>query len=473
MQVKENVNLANFLLVGNQTGNSAPKSQEGDSTADFAGLLMNAQNNADFRMNVSKQRTAQVKEQFPDKTSAESYRDKKDISKSSVTRQAEKLSRADDSDVNAARESVSGEQEEQSDKDVSTAMENISILLQSVMEQLQLTGAGLAEKLEEIGMNPADLLTEEGLKELFLYMNSAEAADLIVDESLNMRLQSFLSQLENALQSSNLTDMDIGMFQSEKDIESVVSELMDTLDFTQTSEKNYDEGQFVSENSLKEPEVVVTKQETKAKADDGGSAKQQSEDTSKILETTEVKNAGSLAKEKHTTFENPILQAIQDAVNQVEEAVTVNNQPIKGTDIINQIVEQVRVHMSQDATSLEMQLYPEHLGKIQINVVSKDGIMTARIVAENEAAKQAIENGLTNLKEAMQQQELKVDAIEVMVSTTGFERGDEQQDSATENQASKGHRKLNMSELEEEASKEDAVEAEKMKAVGSSVSYMA
>ena len=99
--------------------------------------------------------------------------------------------------------------------------------------------------------------------------------------------------------------------------------------------------------------------------------------------------------------------------------------------------------------------------------------MTAKIVAETEAAKQAIEGGLTNLKDAMQHQNLKVEAIEVMVSTTGFERGNEEQMANEQRSTGRNRRKLDLSESDEEISLEEEAEAEKMKASGSSVSYMA
>ncbi len=470
MQVKENVNLANLLLVGNQTGNSPSRPKE-DSKEDFASLLTNAQNNADSRLNVTKQASVQGKESFPEKASTEPKKETKNFTKGSEATQTERTSSAEKPDIRETEDVVVEEAEDdQSIEDVSAAMESISNLLQNVMQLLQLTGEELADKLQEIGMNPADLLTQEGLKELFLYVNSAEPSDLLVDEELNLRLQSFLGEFENTLQTLDLTGMDDVALLAGEDMKDILSGIMDTMEAAQTTEQDDAVGEVVSDSGLNEPEVVVTKEESKAQSDNGSSAKQQSEDTTRTLEPADTEGP---VKGKHSTFENPVLQAIQDAVSQVEETVTAGSQPVKSADIINQIVEQVRVHMSQNTTSLEMQLYPEHLGKIQINVVSKDGIMTARIVAENEAAKQAIENGLTSLKETMEQQDLKVDAIEVMVSTNGFERGSEQQDSTAENQASKDQRKLSLSELEEESSKEEAVEAEKMKAVGSSVSYMA
>lgn len=172
-------------------------------------------------------------------------------------------------------------------------------------------------------------------------------------------------------------------------------------------------------------------------------------------------------------FENPILQSINESFNNVNEMTSTEETQISGRQIIEQIVEQVKVEMNQNTSSLELQLYPEHLGKIQIQVVSKDGVMTARIAAETETARQAIENGLSNLKDAMEQQDLKVDAIEVMVSTTGFGKSDEEQNMEQQQKSSKSGRHINLSDIEDEDNLEDTAEMEKMRAVGSSVSYTA
>ena len=177
-------------------------------------------------------------------------------------------------------------------------------------------------------------------------------------------------------------------------------------------------------------------------------AESTTEDMVKVQDITETKEVV-----------NPILQNIQDALNKVtltEHTDNVN----KPQPVVEQIVEQVRVHMNQDATSMELQLYPEHLGKIQIHVVSKDGVMTARIA------------GLANLKEAFEQQDLKVEAVEVMVSTAGFEKGQDQQERPEQKRTGGKTGKLVYSDTEEEELEEQA-ETERMRMTGSSVSYTA
>ena len=156
----------------------------------------------------------------------------------------------------------------------------------------------------------------------------------------------------------------------------------------------------------------------------------------------------------------------------MEDVTPVSETNVRPVQIVDQIVEQIRVNINEANTSMEMQLYPEHLGRIQIHVISKDGVMTAKIAAETETARQAIEAGLNNLKESLQNQNLKVDAIEVMVSTTAFAESDQRQEQYQQQGAGKRGTKLGFLDGEEEEAA-DEIEAQKMQVEGSSVSYRA
>ena len=363
------------------------------------------------------------------------------------------------------------------EEDMAVLFETVGNLLQAVMEQFGLNAEELKNKLEEFGMEPAELFTKDGLKSFFLKMNDATVSDLIVNEDLNMQLQSFMSDVSDELEVLESLATDLDAVLTDEEIQSVLKQIVPEL------EKDEETSQMMVKDYVEpisdEPEVIITNEkpqeapevESSLNNTNSQSEKQEKESVFKQMTKQEITTTEQ-GSSKQITFENPILQAIQNAVNNVEATVTAE-QPVQQVDIVHQIVEQVRVNMNQQTTSLELQLYPEHLGRIQINVVSKDGVMTASIVAETEAAKQAIEGGLLNLKEAMQQQELKVEAIEVMVSTMGFEKGDEQQQSFNEKGSSNPRRKIDLSELGDVVPVEDEVEIEKMKATGSSVSYQA
>ena len=113
---------------------------------------------------------------------------------------------------------------------------------------------------------------------------------------------------------------------------------------------------------------------------------------------------------------------LRGLTERIEELVADRADVETAENITKQVVNQVKLTMKNDVTSLQMQLYPEHLGKVSIQVVSKNGVLTAQIAAENEVAKAALESQLAILKESFDSQGIKVQSVEVMVSTNAFEQ---------------------------------------------------
>jgi flagellar hook-length control protein FliK len=93
---------------------------------------------------------------------------------------------------------------------------------------------------------------------------------------------------------------------------------------------------------------------------------------------------------------------------------------------MEQIVNQMKVTISQDITSMEMQLNPENLGKIYVNISSEEGVVNAQFRATNEIVKEALEAQIATLRENLNQAGVKVDAIEVTIASHEFERNLEQ-----------------------------------------------
>ncbi len=151
--------------------------------------------------------------------------------------------------------------------------------------------------------------------------------------------------------------------------------------------------------------------------------------------------------------------------------------------IIRQVAEQVRVQVTADTSSMEMQLNPESLGKLTLSVELKQGMLTAKFVVENEQVKEVIENQTVLLREDLSRQGLKVEAIEVAVETHEFERNLEQgqqqsqaQEEARDAEKQKsGRRNLNLDILEEEETLTEAEDlaSKIMKENGNTMDYFA
>lgn len=126
----------------------------------------------------------------------------------------------------------------------------------------------------------------------------------------------------------------------------------------------------------------------------------------------------------HVTY-----QTAAQTVNQgqaMEITQTVVQTRIDVEDIMRQVSQMTRVMVSQAESSIEMQLNPANLGKVYLQVVSREGVITAQIAAQNQAVKEALESQVAILKENMNQQGMKVEAIEVTIASHEFERNLEQ-----------------------------------------------
>ena len=129
----------------------------------------------------------------------------------------------------------------------------------------------------------------------------------------------------------------------------------------------------------------------------------------------------------------------QQFVNQLTEAIdnaagSSSSYGVNGQEILRQITDYIRVHVNVETTEMELQLHPASLGNIKVQLASTEGALTAIFTTENEAVKAALEAQLVQLKENFAQQGLKVESVEVNVSTQGFERSLDQQEQQGQNQ---------------------------------------
>lgn len=172
--------------------------------------------------------------------------------------------------------------------------------------------------------------------------------------------------------------------------------------------------------------------------------------------------------------ENTFVQA-QGEVSQTTSQVDV-------ADIMRQIAEYSKVAAGKQATTIEMQLNPQNLGKLYMEVTSKNGEVSAHITAQNEVVKEALENQLLELRQNLNQAGIKVEAVEVTVGSHEFERNLEQNAKQQEDQAaeqeksSKQTRRINLSDLDELGglmTEEENLVAQMMADQGNSIDYTA
>ena len=147
---------------------------------------------------------------------------------------------------------------------------------------------------------------------------------------------------------------------------------------------------------------------------------------------------------------------------------------------MNQITEYIKVEAKADMTNLELQLQPETLGTLRIHLTAKEGVVTAQFTAETEAVKAVLEAQTVQLKENLNEQGVKVEAVEVTVASHEFDRSFAENDNSGAEQQEpkkKAARRIQLTEddmLDEmDLSEEDRIAAEIMRQNGNTVDYTA
>ncbi|MDF0725184.1 flagellar hook-length control protein FliK [Cytobacillus sp. S13-E01] len=87
---------------------------------------------------------------------------------------------------------------------------------------------------------------------------------------------------------------------------------------------------------------------------------------------------------------------------------------------------------------LLIKLYPEHLGSLRIEILQKDNLMTARIIASTAAAKDVLESQVQNLKQSFLSQNIQIEKVEIahqqLQQSERFLQKDSQQNQDSEQQ---------------------------------------
>lgn len=333
------------------------------------------------------------------------------------------------------------------------------LLSNKLKKLLNVDDETLQNLLQTVGLTMQDLLDPATIKDFILQINDATPVDLLIDESLNNLMQQAMQLLDEVLQVSDDTTP-VG--------ELSVDELLPEEPVTaQTVEAN--------------AEVVAQTTQEDVTRTDGKSAENQTVDT-EVQVTMQTEDAGDSDASADLMKQNAegVISNLNQALAQVtgeEIAATPFDTSVTQTDIVRQVVDEIKLNLSKDVTSMTLQLNPEQLGKVQIHVSTKNGVMQAQIIAETEAAKAAVESGLAVLKEAFENQDLKVDAIEVMVGTPDYfteESDAEAQMEQKEQKSGNSTGTVNFTGNSDDDISEDAsLETEMMKAQGNQVNYMA
>ncbi len=319
-------------------------------------------------------------------------------------------------------------------------LSQIMMMLQSVqevvMQQMNLTSEEFEQLLSDQGMSLSDLLQPEQLQRFILMSNGQmDISAVLTDENLAATMNDLMNSIEELKADANLglTDEQLKqiLMQANSKEDSVNSLLTSGLQ-EQLSQASNLSGQ-VTGKTEEDSESSAKKEITQTVNSD--SQKDQAATTTNTLDP--AKDSLENTQDDSRQNDQRDLKAADQFQTFIDNLVkTTQNTPVNFNgnlsqvtdlrDIANQILDRIKLSVTSNQASMEFQLNPEHLGKVNLTVQSKNGIMTAQFVVQNELSKEAIESQLHVLRETLNAQGVKVEAIEVTVSANAFEQNTEQ-----------------------------------------------
>lgn len=329
-----------------------------------------------------------------------------------------------------------------------------AVLLSDVMQQI------LQQITEQLGVSPEEVL-------------QAMDALGISAEDLSQNMAALLSELTGTDQMAVLTDESLYTQVSDlaNAVEQTIEELADTL--------GMDKEQLTTllQDSVQNPEkpVIVVEQESAAPVTD---MQQESTGDQEVQTATTTDIEAEQPRETKRDENGNMQQQMQDMqkpaenLQQTQGSAIAAEQTTERFDlqrtqkIIDQIADYVKIHSGEKLTSMEIELNPASLGSVNLHVSSKGGVISAQLYAQDEAVRAALESQVAALKESLEAQGMKVDAIEITEHSHQLEQNLDQnggQQESAEAQKKSGRRLLNLDELpEEEAYEEEMTQAEKL-----------
>lgn len=123
-------------------------------------------------------------------------------------------------------------------------------------------------------------------------------------------------------------------------------------------------------------------------------------------------------------------QPVPSSVSQIQASGSSEVASANKEELFSQIVEQAQVVINNGGSEMEVNLKPEHLGRLQLKVTIENEVVTAKFVAESQQVKEIIESNLGQLKRSLLENGMQVDTIMVSV---GYQQSNESFDQAAYN----------------------------------------
>ena len=307
--------------------------------------------------------------------------------------------------------------------------EQVTQLMEDIAALLQITTEELGRILEALQIGLADLLQGDNLQKLMVEVYKLEdSMDLLEIPGI----VSDITTIKSILEENPLIKLEVKA--EEVLTEEPVIELDEVLEEIKVD--NPKEGtptnlqEAPSQVNEKKPEDTGKVLDSKSKTDNLVEEDHQAIDSQQLFEGNEgfASNQDNLAND----FASNLYQAVEDAfqinndgISDLTQTRSSYGETVNPKFVLDQIVEKIKVATIDENPMMNIQLKPEHLGKLTMEVVSKQGLMTAQFKVESDKTKEALEQNIQQLRETLEAKGLVIDELEVTVEQNQGESSQE------------------------------------------------
>lgn len=331
----------------------------------------------------------------------------------------------------------------------------LSQIIEQIKEILGVSDEELLSGMESIGMKPVDLLDSANMTQLVTTLSGEDSSiSLVANEELYTALREITQMIETTtgelLENAGLTQDELDVVLTKltelenKNVvpdetmpmaensdmpvqdESMISAEMANGNATETTNQTADQIPVMVEDDQQEEQSNLPKQDSLENATaENDLAEETAENDTRIHQQKPGRDESNENSPKDfeqnknmaQNFQNELTEAVNATGENVESFTSASTERI-----MRQLADMVKLVKNENLTEMELQLHPASLGTVNVSLTTKGGVVTAEFVTQNETVKAAIEAQASQLQAKLEEQGVKVEAIEVSVASHQMER---------------------------------------------------
>ena len=366
---------------------------------------------------------------------------------------------------------------------------------EDIKETMDVTDEDIKEAMETLGLTMQDVFDPDSLKDLLMELSGTEdSLELLTNADLYEGMQGILNEASEIAagitEEFGITEDDFAALLDDDQLFSQVIGEMEGSGLEKTAFGPIEENAAFRAEA---PEIAPDKKgmDENPRGERVNVQVNREGDISEAPINSKTETFGNISRTEQSEFNNEnnmagMTRQVTVTVNElgdvVETVESFTSSFSEAEDILSQVTETIKLNVSEDTTSMEMQLHPASLGTVNMQISSQNGVVTAHLLVQNEAVKAALETQLVQLQETFEEQGKTVEAVEVSVANYDLDRGMNQNANDQEREQAlrmgrAARRRLRLDDIEDEdiegLEEDERIAADMMRRQGNSLDFMA